>query len=167
MATMALTLPLARRSLTCIPCRDLAMAAGDGFVLQLTLVAADRPDAAPLSIAGLGAQVRLMVWRYRPGCGCGDYGPRYRSGTAGVMTATIVDGPAGRADIMIPASATAGWAGRLGWQVQLEYNGDVSVIVHGVLQVRPSPSLTGTTMDLLADDGLTQLTDDTFSPIEV
>lgn len=169
MPTIALTLPLARRGLTVIPRRDLTLAAGDGVVLQLTIVAADRPDAAPLDLSGIGPRVRLVVWRPAlpsPYCGY-DYGARYRA--AGVFTrdGVVTTGSAGRADISLPAGTTNRWIGRLGWEIQLEFAEVVSVLSHGALHLMPGLALAEEEFPLLADDGFTPVTDDTFTPFEV
>lgn len=159
----AMTLPLARRSPLVIPRRDLVLDSGDALTLQLTLVEADRPDAALLDLVGIGPRVVLSIWHTTQWC---DYGlPPAGRAVLRQVEGTIQATP-GRADVVLTRGALSGYGRRLGWTLQLDYGGDLSAIAWGALHLQSGAVLVERLTDLLTDD-YAPVTDETPAVIEV
>jgi hypothetical protein len=158
MTTIALTLPVARRSAIRIPRRDLALVSGDSLTLAITVVQSDRPGAAPLNLVLAYGRVRLRVWRPIPPAFClydyGFHGMRH----AEAIGATVTNGAAGQAEIHVTGSHTAGWHGIYSWALQFGSDTDSSTLCSGTLQMQPG--LPMPPLYILTDDGVPVLTDD-------
>lgn len=165
MPSMALTLPVQRRSPIIVPRRDMVVLGGDSVMLEVLLVESDRPDAAPYAVelVGLGAALTLTVWDTPR---VADYGLTLRGvASRAVYTGQAVEGQSGRIDVEMPAGVSNGWAGRLGWSVQLEYDGAFSTLCWGALSVMPGPG--ARTPDPLLDDNDEPISDDNSETIKV
>lgn len=162
MVAMALVLPVARRSLHRIPRRDLVLDSSDTLTLDLRLVASDRPGAAAVDIAGVGPELRLLVW-HAPRLW--DYGRPNLGGVLWSALATVEPDASGRAQVVLPAGTGARW-GRCGWSVQLSRLDDVSTLVCGALRLMPGAVFAGG-VALLGDDDFVPLGGDGSSLIGV
>jgi len=142
-----LTLPLARRSPLVIPHRDLVLNAAESVLLQVTLVAEDKPTAAAVDLSGVGLRLLWRIWREAQVC---DYGIT-PFGTAQIYAteATFPNAVAGRADLTIPAGALP--VGSAWHALTLDYSGASTSVACGTLQVQPGP-LVGEVLSILTDD---------------
>lgn len=148
MTVLALTLPLARRSLHRIPRRDLVLEGGDTLTLELQVVASDHPGAAAVDIAGLGPELRLLVWHAPL---LWDYGRPNLGAVRWSALATVEPDTSGRAQIVVPAGTGCGWGQALGWSLQLRRLDDVSTLVCGALRLTHSGTFAAGAA-LLGDD---------------
>jgi hypothetical protein len=151
MTTLAITLPLARDSMTRIPRRDLVISASDDTVLAMTLVAADNPDAAPIDLSGLGPRVRVSIWyeSLRWDYGMVALGPRAVQWAA---DAVISSDTPGLATLTIPRGSLANWGAArrsLLWAVQYDDGTALSTLAAGVIHAQAAVGLGDVSYDLL------------------
>ena len=154
MVALALTLPVARRSPTEIPQRNLVLSSHDSLALALTLVASDHPAAAAVPLSGIGPRVRLSIYRGADGSGWEDYGWGYSSAMPSALWSAfgVVDEDVtGRVDIEIPRGTLGDMFGPLLWAVQLDYQGGLSVLARGVLQLLPGLAMAEEALPILDD----------------
>lgn len=145
--------------------RHLSVAQGDE--LRLAVQVRERDGiGGPLDVTG--ARLRLSVLRdpgRHPGHEAG-YGTGHAGADAGATCAPLWEGwgvaadpAAGCFDLVVPGAATAGWGGRYGYALQLDYDGSPATLASGVLHVLRGPVLTATSppapfvLDQMACDG--------------
>lgn len=141
MTTLALTIALARRSAIMLPRRDLVLVASDDLALRLTIVAVDRPDAAPIVLTGGNVAVQLVVGRDM--FGWDDYGwwvNRAPSGHTAWSGLGVIMPEPGRVNITLPRHTLRGPA-TYSWALQLMLEGIVSTMCHGTMQVMPGAAM--------------------------
>lgn len=162
MTVLALTLPLARRSAVHVPRRDLVMGAGDELALLVSLVEADRHDAAPVDMARAFARVRMHVFRDASPLG-GNHDYAFDRSAALLTTASAMASRTrpGAVEIRVRAEDTHGWrgGGRLGWSLQGSARGTETALCWGALHMRPGLGMPP--LHVLTDEGARVLTDDT------
>lgn len=122
MSTIALSLPMARRTPVRIPRRDLALQVADDTTLQLTVTATDEPASAAQSLAATGTTLSALLWYPSRWW---DYGwpwavPR---STLATVAGTVTNAAAGRADFVFARDLGALWPERLVWALQLDLGG--------------------------------------------
>lgn len=167
MTALALTLPMERASPLRLARRDLVVAGGDDFTLQLRLVTADRPDATPIDMSGAGIGV-LFVMSRQSSEGLYDYGLASSvAAPEALIESVLVSGPDGRVNVTLPTGLRSG---RFWYEAHLDYDGGMSVLAHGALHIIGGPSLGGSSPAIvreliLAEDGST-ITDDAFAALE-
>lgn len=133
MTTLAMTLPLARRNPAAIPRRDIALVTGDGLKLAVQIVATDSPAAAAVDLSGIGPRLRLMVLR----------------GTAVWSVWGDISGvTTGLVEIALPVGTTETWPSTGMFEIQIEYDGQISTLCRGAIQLLPSPFVGDDTVDV-------------------
>jgi hypothetical protein len=146
----SITLPVERSGPNHIPRRDLVVKGGDSLTFNLRIVDADRPDALPLDLSGIGPQVLVRIWRAVPRW---DYGCLIR----GERLAEAAGAPTSAADGQTVVTFDRGDAvcegGRYGWSVHLDCAGDVTTLCWGVLNVFPGGAVTRAEDELLDSNG--------------
>ncbi len=164
MTSLALTLPLSRRSPAITPRRDLFLSNGDSLGVALTLVQTDRPDADPVDLSGLGPRVRMTLWSAVLRC---DYGLTLASARAvAAVDGVVTDAPAGKVALTIDHNVLRTYQGRLGWSIQLDYSDPVTTLAWGVVNLRAGPLMADASVPLLDENG-TPITTENDVLIEV
>lgn len=161
MPVLAMTLPLSRRSAIHVPRRDLVAGAGDELVLRVSLVEADRPDAAPVDLRRAFARVRMHVFRdASPLGGNHDYAPDRSAAVVTTRSAMAVPARPFSVDLTVAAEETRCWApgARLGWSLQGAAHGQETALCWGALHMRPGLGMPP--LFVLTDEGARVLTDD-------
>lgn len=109
--------------------RDLSVARGDQLRLVVLLREADGIGGPP---DVTGARLRLSVLR-------GDGGADRTGEVLWQGRGTAPNPAAGCFQVEVPGTATAGWCGRYGFVLQLDYDGGAAALLHGALHVLPGP----------------------------
>lgn len=146
----SITLPVERSGPNHIPRRDLVAKGGDSLVLNLRIVEADRPDALPLNLSGIGPQVLVRVWRM---AWTRDYGAMIRSGQLAEAVGVPSVPADGQTVVTFDRSPAVCEGGRYGWSVHLDFAGDVTTLCWGVLNVFPGGAVTRPEDELLDSNG--------------
>lgn len=170
-----MTVPYLRTSPLYIPRRDLVLAYADSFLLRVTIVDADNPDAQPIELTNAigGPSVQLYFWADVRQSSYYDYPVTFPQTFISASARTlwqgtgVMSGAPGTFDFTFPSGSVVNWPLRCGWALQLNYDlANCEVLATGRAHIRyvglpftlATPALTTDTyIPIITSDTLEQV----------